>query len=217
MVKSDREYRNMAMTARADEDEAMTVEGYASTFDDPYTLWETEDITVREVVDKNAFDDTDLSDVIMQYNHEGRVFARVSNNTLKVSPDDQGLFIAADLGGTEIGRGLFEEIRGGYTDKMSFGFTVAADEWDEHTDENGHTTAIRTIKKVGKVYDVSAVSIPANPGTSIDATSVSVRNLTDGVIQRIQTERSEQRALELKRRQIQVRARAIGESHAIHS
>lgn len=131
-----------------------------------------------------------MSDVIFQYNHEGRVFARTRNNTLELRSDDKGLLINADLGGTEIGRELYEEIKGGYTDKMSFGFTVRGDVWEQRT-ENGFEISVRTITDVGKLFDVSAVSIPAN-----DATSISVRNLCDGEIERLKAERLEQEKAE---------------------
>lgn len=206
-MKSDREYRSMEMAAL--ESDEMRVEGYASTFDQPYELYRDGSIVVREVVEKSAFDDADLSDVIMQYNHEGRVFARVSNGTLEVTPKDEGLFISANLGGTELGRGLYEEIRGGYTDKMSFGFIVDDDEWDS-SEEDGVTIETRRITKVRKVFDVSAVSLPANPQTAIEATEASIRNLTDGVISRILAERQEKEAMELRRRRLAVKAKAIG-------
>lgn len=208
--KSEREYRNMRLEVRALEDdqtpeeEAMIVTGYATTFDEPYTLFEDEDVVVREEVAPEAFKDTDMSDVIMQYDHTGRVFARIKNKTLDVMPDAHGLYISADLGGTELGRQLFEEIRGGYTDKMSFGFTVSADEWKISKAEDGREEHLRRILGVGKLYDVSAVSIPAN-----DATEISVRHLTDGVIERVQAERLEAERLELLRRRAEVRARAL--------
>lgn len=206
MPKSnEREYRNM--TVRIIEDtEEMKVTGYASTFDDPYVLYEDENIIYREQVDKDAFQDTDMSDVIMQYDHEGRVFARISNDTLRVEPDEQGLFIEADLGGTEIGRQLYEEIRGGYTDKMSFGFVVSKDEELKTEAEDGRVDILRTITGISKLFDVSAVSIPANDGTSI---SVSTRSRIDGAINEIQTERSEAEKLKLERRRAEVRARAL--------
>ena len=89
----------------------MFVEGYATTFNQPYRLCGDEQITVNEQIDRGAFAETDMSDVIMQYDHQGRVFARMSNGTLQLSQDDHGLKILADLGGTEICRQLFEEIR----------------------------------------------------------------------------------------------------------
>lgn len=209
-TKNNREYRNMTMEIRKAEteeqaDERMIVRGYASTFNEPYTLFESEDWRFNEVVDADAFANTDMSDVIMQYDHQGRVFARKKNNTLTVTPDEHGLLIEADLGGTELGRQLYEEIRGGYTDKMSFGFTVDAEDYLDTKDEDGKDLTVRTIKSVRKLYDVSAVSLPAN-----DATEISVRNLTDGEIERIRAERLEAEALELRRRKLMAKARING-------
>ena len=98
--------------------------------------------------------------------------------------------IDADLGGTEIGRELYEEIKGGYIDRMSFGFTVRGDEWSDRM-EDGVEIRTRRITDIGKLYDVSAVSIPAN-----DSTSISVRSLVDGEIARLEAERLEQERLE---------------------
>jgi len=207
-MKSDREYRNMVMEIRKAEEaepDTMIVRGYASTFNEPYTLYEDENWRFNEVVDADAFANTDMSDVIMQYDHEGRVFARISNNTLTVTPDERGLLIEADLGGTELGRQLYEEIKGGYTNKMSFGFTVEADEVEDSKSEDGKALTTRTIKSVRRLYDVSAVSLPAN-----DATSISVRSLTDGEIGRIQAERLEAEKLELRRRKIKAKAELLG-------
>lgn len=205
-VNKDREYRNMTMRAMDyDPDESRkVVEGYASTFDEAYTLFNGDGWRYDEIVDRGAFDATDMSDVIMQYDHQGRVFARNKNNTLEVIPDEKGLFIRADLGGTELGRELYDEIRGGYTDKMSFGFTVTGEYEEREKLDDGFTIYTRHIKSVGKLYDVSAVSIPANDGTSI-----SVRNLTDGVIERIQAERLEEERIELERRKAEIKAKAL--------
>ena len=210
---NEREYRDMTMEIRSAETEDVEQEqkkivvGYASTFDQPYTLYEDEDWRFDEVVDARAFDDTDMSDVIMQYDHEGRVFARMSNNTLTVTPDERGLLIEADLGGTELGRQLYEEISGGYTNKMSFGFTVDGEERLDTKDERGKAMTVRTITSVRKLYDVSAVSLPAN-----DATSISVRSLTDGEIDRIRAERLEAEKLELRRKKLMLEIELNGGS-----
>lgn len=216
MEKSNREYRNMTIEVREPAEEAVEekrVEGYASTFEQPYLLYSGEGFELWEVVDRSAFNNTDMSDVIMQYDHQGRVFARTRNNTLTVTPDEQGLFIEADLGGTEIGRELYEEIRGGYTDKMSFGFTVTGDNEEREQLEDGNWKYTRRITSVGKLYDVSAVSIPANDGTTISADAVtrSIDNLRDGVIERIRAERLEEEMRELEQRKAEVKARALKE------
>lgn len=182
--RSYRDMRNFEIRAAGEgEEERKVAEGYATTFDEPYELghwddWDGYRVHLVEKIDRSAFDETDMSDVIMQYNHEGRVFARTRNNTLELRVDKHGLFVSADLGGTEIGRNLYEEIKGGYTDRMSFGFTVSKDERTEaRDDENKVRTITRTITGISKLWDVSAVSIPANDGTEISA-----RSWCDGVI-----------------------------------
>lgn len=182
-----RSYRDINIAAferRADEGGEMIVEGYATTFNTPYVLWSMDGFTVMEQIDSRAFDDCDMSDVIMQYNHVGRVFARTSNDTLIVRPDETGLHIRASLGGTELGRQVYEEISGGYTTKMSFGFRVLEDKREETEDHaSGNVTILRTITKIEKLYDVSAVALPAN-----DATSISARNYGEGVIAEVMEE-----------------------------
>lgn len=178
-LNEGRQYRDFSgFEQRKEEDGQMVVAGYASTFNEPYELWREENYTVREQVDPHAFDEADMSDVIMQYNHEGRVFARKSNGTLSLNADDHGLLTRADLSGTELGRQLYEEIAGGYTTKMSFGFTVDEDKREVTENmETGKVDVLRTITKIRKVFDVSAVSLPAN-----DATSISARGFGEGVI-----------------------------------
>lgn len=191
-VVKEREYRALAAplvaantNKRIDTD--FYVEGYATTFNQPYVLWELEDGTeFYEVIDSHALDNADMSDVIMQYDHEGRVFARQSNKSLIIEPDDHGLFIAADLGRTELARGLHEDISAGMINKMSWAFVVAEDSYDRET----HT---RTILRVKKVYDVSAVSIPAN-----DDTNIAARNFARGRYEAEQQEQLAKRAAALK-------------------
>lgn len=180
-IEDGREYRSMQIEI-VDTEEERIVEGYATTFNEPYHLYyfDDEGHEVLEQVDRNAFRGADLSDVIMQYDHEGRVFARLSNGTLELSEDEHGLKVRANLGGTALGRGLYEEIKGGYTNKMSFGFTVADASIEDKPDGN----YIRTIKRIRKLYDVSAVSYPQN-----DLTEISARNHCDGEIAEIEAER----------------------------
>lgn len=173
-IKQDREYRTLAAPLSAQAaakriDTDFYVEGYATTFDSPYLLYEIEGTKFYERIDAHALDGADMSDVIMQYDHEGRVFARQSNGSLILIPDHKGLLIAADLGRTELARGLYQDIQQGMITKMSWAFTVKTDSYDRAT----HT---RTILEIKKVYDVSAVSIPANGDTEISARSFAHRS-----------------------------------------
>ena len=191
-LENGREYRNMTMRVLEDK-ESFTVEGYATTFDTQYLLGERPGYIYYERIAAGAFDDCDMSDVIMQYDHEGRVFARTRNSTLTLAVDGTGLLVRAELGGTEIGRELYHEIKGGYTDRMSFGFVVGEDEKAYTEDrESGLITCLRTIKKIKKLYDVSAVSIPAN-----DMTSISARSLFDGAMEEITAWENKKKKLKL--------------------
>jgi len=206
-----RQYRDIDVSLferRAEGENEKVVSGYATTFNQPYTLytdaWEGVRVIYIEEVDKDAFNNTDMSDVIMQYNHVGRVFARVSNGTLEIRPDEIGLHIRANLGGTEIGRQLFEEIEGGYTTKMSFGFRVGKDKVDrteERDNETGITTYTyhRTILEISKLFDVSAVSLPAN-----DATSISARAFFDGAIEEVKQEMFAREQRERQKQKIRI-------------
>lgn len=198
---NERQYRQMSVVLRSlDGDEGREkriesdyyTEGYASTFNDPYVLWEDslDGTEYREVISPDAFIDCDMSDIIMQYDHCGKVLARLSNGTLIVEPDEHGLFVAADLSKSVEARNLFEEIDNELITRMSWAFTVGASEYDRDT----HTS---TITRVKKIYDVSAVSLPADPNTEISA-----RNLLSGVIEKSRGEHA-------RRRNALIRARAV--------
>lgn len=192
-LTKDREYRTMIQpllipqgTAEKRIDSDFYVEGFATTFDKPYELYEFDGIKYYEKIDRNALVGADMSDVIFQYNHEGKVLARLSNATLGVEATESGLFTFADLSKSRAAQDLYEEIKNGLITKMSWAFRVAEDAYDRDT----HT---RTILKIKKVYDVSAVSIPANADTDISA-----RSYFDGVIEMEQQERLERRKQILK-------------------
>ena len=202
-IENGREYRSMMMEAKADNEDYI-VEGYATTFEEPYHLYfDSKGREVKEKVSRDAFLNADMSDVIFQYDHEGRVFARLSNETLKLNTDDHGLKVTAYLGGTQTGRNLYEEIKGGYTNKMSFGFTVAKDGMAK--DGDGF---LRTIQSVGKLFDVSAVSLPAN-----NLTEISARSHCDGAIAEIDEEirrlEEEQRIANEKRENLLAKLKSL--------
>ena len=132
--------------------------------------------SVFERIEPDAFKETDMSDVIFQCDHTGKVFARTSNNTLSLMVDDKGLFTRTDLSRTESARQMFEEIREGMYYKMSFAFTIDTDEVIRESENK----LVRVIKRIAKLYDVSAVSFPANDTTNI---SVFSRSAIDGFIE----------------------------------
>lgn len=166
------------------------VEGYAARYE-RYLLWEYNGHKTYERFERGCFDNTDMSDVIMQFDHEGRVFARITNGTLFVGPDDAGLFMAADLDKTELARGLYEDIDAGMITKMSWRFKVGK-YYVEYDEETGERTIVHT--EIPKIYDVSAVSIPANDNTEINA-----RDFVHGVMDEIARSEAE---LEERRRKL---------------
>lgn len=167
IIKTGREYRALQDFAlvppEAGKDDRI-VRGTAVVFNTPTCLYEFDGVKYYEIIDRHAFDECDMTDVIFNYNHGGKVVARLRNKTLSLNTNDRGLDMEADLSGTAAGRDLYEEIDGGYVDKMSFSFSVRESKYDTVT----HT---RTITKIRKLYDVSAVDIPAYNETSISARS----------------------------------------------
>ena len=154
----NRQYRTFELRA-----EAHKIEGYAVVFDTP-TVLDKDPYTgtvFYEVISRNAFDGCDLSDVILNVDHEGTPLARTRAGTLTLTPDSHGLKVSATLS-TGRGRELWEDIAAGNLDKMSFAFNVSEESYDNKT----HT---RTIQKIGKLWDVSVVTRPAYEQTCVYA------------------------------------------------
>ena len=191
-MKDNREYRSMDLKT-FDEEQEYKVSGYASTFE-PYVLFTQDGVDYSERIEPTAFDEADLSDVVFRIDHTGRVYARSSAGTVKVWRDDHGLGVNAFLGKTQQARDLFADIEAGNYPKMSFAFTVAEDHYDKAT----HT---RVIDRIAKVFDVSPVSFPANPGTEL---CVSTRDYFNGVIEAEKAERLEREARERKKQIIKI-------------
>lgn len=152
---------------RAKENESREVEGYAVVFNATTDLgWFTEEI------DRNAFNNTDMSNVYLLFNHdENNVLAGTSNGSLRMTIDDRGLFQTSDIVDTTIGEDTLKLVKNGLINKMSFAFTIAdgGEEWSER-DGKEH----RVIRDIDHLYDVSLVTYPAYQQTSAYA-----RSLTD--------------------------------------
>ena len=184
----NREYRNMTFEVREDGNEpSFLVEGYASTFE-PYKLIEIDGEDYNERIEPTAFDEADMSDVVYRIDHEGKVYARSSAGTIKLDIDEHGLHQVTDLGATRAAQEHFEEIKAGLYPQMSFAFTVAEDHYDADT-------RTRIIDRIGKVFDISAVSFPANPTTELH-----VRDYFSGVIEAEKAAEAERLAAEEARR-----------------
>lgn len=174
------------------------VEGYAANYE-KYLLWDEGDWgKTYERFDPKCFENTDMSDVIMQFDHAGRVFARITNNTLAVEANDKGLFMAADLDKTELARGLYEDITAGMLTKMSWRFKVGK-YYIEREEGSKDRTIVHT--EIPKIYDVSVVSIPANDNTEINA-----RDFVHGVMDEITRSEAE---LDERRRKLRAKINII--------
>ena len=197
-MNPEREYRAMdvqVLLSEVPDEKSYKVEGYASTFE-PYTLFEMDGVEIKERIEPTAFDEADLTDVVFRIDHAGRVYARSSAGTVETWSDKHGLGVRADLSKTKTARELFDDIEAGNYPKMSFAFTVAED--GDSFDRETHT---RTISRIAKVFDVSPVSFPANPGTQL---SVSTRSFFDGVIEAERAERLEAKKRERQKQLIKL-------------
>lgn len=179
-----RQYRSFAASnfqpieqesTRDGDDKSYKVRGYFCTFNDEYLLYPAipscDWPATYEQIDRHAFDECDVSDVIAQYDHSGDVLARTRNGSLKLGFDDHGGYCEMRLDGCQRARDMYESISNGLVVEMSFGFVIADDDEGEGRtytrDEQGDYHV--TITRISKQYDVSCVSIPANPGTDIES------------------------------------------------
>ena len=188
-----KETRKLDLQFRAEdtEDGKMEIKGYAAVFNSP----ETYDYT--EVISDKAFDEADMSDVVLRYNHNDSfmVLARTRNKSLNLNVDEKGLYIDATLQDDITDhRNIFNAIKSGLIDKQSFAFVVDEDEYDYDTDT-------RTITKIGKVFDVSVVDQPF-----YNATDVSVaRNQNDEFLEKrnqLRKEHEDKLRLEEKKKEL---------------
>lgn len=186
-IRDNREYRNLGTFEVKDDIDELDdikkeyrVQGYASTFEE-YKLFDDDGVEFFERISPDAFNDADMTDVVFLRDHEGRVLARTKNGTINLTVDNRGLFTDTDLGLTEAGRDMFEDVQVGNYSQMSFSFVVREDHFEESARK-----VVRVIDSIAKIYDVSAVAFPANPSTDI---GVAYRSLFDGVIEKREAER----------------------------
>jgi len=162
LIERKFEFQTRALPAEGEERQELWVEGYAAKFNSPTVLFEIDGVEYKEQIASDAFSEAKMDDVIFNFNHSGRVMARTRNKTLQVNVDTGGLFIRARLDGTDEGRSLYSDIQNGYIDRMSFRFTIGSEAYD-------YQNRTWTVLRVKRLYDVSAVDIPAYDDTSIEA------------------------------------------------
>ena len=144
------------MEVRAAEGERR-IEGYAATFNDVTDLG-----YFREQIAVGAFDGHLADDVRLLINHTGVPLARTTNGTLRLSVDETGLRYEAQLADTQEGRDLYTLIKRGDISQSSFAFSIEEEAWDNKAN-------LRTVNKVGRLYDVSPVTYPAYATTTVAA------------------------------------------------
>ena len=195
----EKEIRKLDIQFRAEdtEDGKMEIKGYAAVFNSPETY------SYTETIDSRAFDEADMSDVVLRYNHNDSfmVLARTRNKSLELSVDEKGLFMNAKLqDNVSSHRDIFNAIKSGLIDKQSFAFTVDEDEYDYDTDT-------RTIKRIGKVFDVSVVDQPFYNATDV---VVAKDNKSDDFLKRREELRKqhEEELKEEERKQALAKAKA---------
>jgi HK97 family phage prohead protease len=141
-----------------EEGDSNVVVGYASVFN---TL--SNDLgNFKEIISPDAFEGRLNDDVRFLINHEGLPLARTTNETLRLTTDETGLRYEAKVANTSLGRDLLELMRNGTINQSSFAFVVDDDSWEVKDGVN-----IRTINKVSRLYDVSAVTYPAYEEASV--------------------------------------------------
>ena len=165
--------------------ESRTIIGYAAKFEkwsEPILGW------FREKIDRDAFSECDVTDVIMCFNHNvDSILARTTSGTLSLSTDEEGLRFEFEAPQTTLGNDMVELVRRGDISKCSFKFTVEEDEWRYADKDNGLEYDERTIRRIGKLYDVSLVVYPA-----YNDTEASLRHLEERKQQFLNTQHNEE-------------------------
>lgn len=147
-----------------DKTEKLIVEGKAIAYDSETILFKDGDTEYKEIIKKGAFTEANLKDAFFKYNHNDNVMvmARYKNKTLQFDEREDGVYIKAELANTTAGRDLYELIKRGDIDKMSFAFSIKEETYNQET-------RTWTINKIDKIYDVAAVPMPAYEDTEIYA------------------------------------------------
>ena len=163
MDKTKIENRLSDVSFKEEDEQKMVLEGYAIVFDQETLIGDKEKGFI-ESIDRNAIKNANMKDVPMKYNHDDSflIIARTRNNSLRLTVDDIGLKVRAELIDTDSNKDIYKMVKAGLLDKMSFAFTVSSQKIDRSGD-----IPKRTITGIDRLYDVSIVDLPAYDQTSI--------------------------------------------------
>ena len=166
-----KETRFFSPEFRVDADDGVKrISGYAAVFD----KWSEDLGWFREKIAPGAFADAlKKSDTVALFNHDSNlVLGRTSNGTLRLKEDEVGLHMEVDLPDTQAASDLYKLVERGDIKQQSFGFIVEENEW--RYGKNGELDE-RTITRVSDLFDVSPVTYPAYPDTSVAKRSFDIQ------------------------------------------
>jgi uncharacterized protein len=165
--KEERRAHREKIELRTD-DAGASISGYAAVFNQE-TIIGSSMWGFREQIALGAFDDAiKTDDVRALFNHDPNILlGRTESGTLRLKTDKKGLRYEVDLPDTAQAKDVRTLIQRGDVSGSSFGFVVEEDEWDEKEVKKGKLP-LRTIKKAS-LFDVSPVTYPAYPQTSVSA------------------------------------------------
>lgn len=168
VMKTNLEIRALNTVEKTEEN---IVEGYALKFN-------TESRNLGgfiETITPEALEGVDLSDVRCFLDHDSsKLLGRTSSGTLKLNVDETGLYFRCVLPNTSVGRDAMELVTRGDLNQCSFGFTVEQDKWTK-----GNEIMMRSINKIGSLFEISLVSIPAYDDTDVRVAQRSMENATN--------------------------------------
>lgn len=197
-----KEIRTATLSLTDNDESKMVLEGYAIVFNQETLIGDAKR-GFREMIMPSALKNTSMNDVPLKYNHMDNflVIARTKNGSLKLEVDDVGLRIRAELLDTQTNKDIYKMVQNGLLDKMSFAFTVNAQEWDRSGE-----IPLRKITSIERLYDVSIVDLPAYEGTSIYSRSL---DFVESELRAMDLEKEKERK-ELARRRINLKLKIGG-------
>lgn len=163
------------------------ISGYAILFNEPSQPMPVDNSTFTETISPQALQGVDLSKLVMIYNHDyANILASVKAGTLDVNVDEKGLAFKATLPDTTVANDVYENIKAGNLDSMSFGFSVLADEWQQ-ADDGSYT---RQIDKIENLYELSVVTLPAYDSTelTVDTRNLKINKEDNNMFQKVKSE-----------------------------